>query len=91
MKYELTVILDFASGKHDEILAQISQAIEAVEGKVVQQDDWGLKQLSYPIDKKKSGHYYFFQLEMPKKAPRQLEKKLRLMTEVIRYLIVREQ
>lgn len=88
MKYELTVILDSEAKKNAQTLASIEKEINAAKGTKVQKEDWGLKHFAYPIKKKDSGHYYFYTFETAPSRIRKLGQTLRLMGEVVRYLLV---
>ena len=46
--------------------------------------------MAYEIQDMKEGYYYFITFEGPVDAPARIEKKLRIMDSVIRFLIVRQ-
>ena len=52
-------------------------------------DDWGKKQLAYEIQKMNEGFYYFIQFDAETDMPAQLEQRLRIMDNVLRYLVVK--
>ena len=90
-KYELTVVLNVKL--EDE---QRAAAIEKVKGyitrfggTVTNVDEWGKKRLAYEIQKMKEGYYYFIQFDADAACPAELEKRVRIMDNVLRYLIVR--
>jgi len=87
--YELTVVFTQASTDLTKIAKSLENLIEKAQGKVVSKEDWGIKELSYPIRKQTKGVYWFHKLELPADNVIKLDKSLRLMPEVIRYLIVR--
>ncbi len=90
-KYEIALVV---SAKVDEEVrtATVEKAKEAVTslgGQITNVDDWGIKQLAYEIQKMNEGFYYFIQFDAQPEIPGQLEQKLRIMDNVLRYLVVR--
>jgi len=72
------------------LVEKISQNISDLEGQVPQVDSWGKRRLAYAIQKHWDGFYFLMQMELPAQAVRSLERNLKLMEDVIRYLIVRK-
>ena len=72
------------------LVEKISQNISDLEGQVHQVDSWGKRRLAYAIKKHWDGFYFLLQMELPAQAVRSLERNLKLMEDVIRYLIVRK-
>ena len=58
-------------------------------GTITNVDEWGKKRLAYEIQKMKEGYYYFIQFDADAACPAELEKRVRIMDNVLRYLIVR--
>lgn len=56
--------------------------------KIVKENEWGQKPLSYTIKKQVSGFYLEFELE-GEKIPLDLEKKLLMSDNVLRHLLLR--
>ena len=87
--YELAYIADpdldeEALGALEE---QIKGWIEAANGKTTNVDRWGKRKLSYPIQKRSEGYYYFLEMEMPPEAGRAIERDLGLNEQILRYLL----
>ena len=59
-------------------------------GVVTNVDEWGKRKLAYEIQKMKEGFYYFIQFEADAACPAELEKRVRIMDNVLRYLVVRK-
>ena len=85
-KYELAVVL---SSKLEE--EERAAAIEKVQGTITNVDDWGKKRLAYEIQKMKEGFYYFIQFEAESSAPAEIESRIRIMDNVLRYLVVKNE
>ena len=92
-KYELTVVLNVKL--EDE---QRAAAIEKVKGyitrfggTVTNVDEWGKKRLAYEIQKMKEGFYYFIHFEAESTVPAEVEQRIRIMDNVLRYLCVKQE
>ena len=92
-KYELTVVVN-AKIEDDVRVATVEKVKEYVArygGTVTNVDEWGKKRLAYEIQKMKEGFYYFIQFEADATAPAEIERNVRIMENVIRYLCVRQE
>ena len=92
-KYELTVVVN-AKIQDDVRVATVEKVKEYVArygGTVTNVDEWGKKRLAYEIQKMKEGFYYFIQFEADATAPAEIERHVRIMENVIRYLCVRQE
>ena len=90
-KYELCVVLN-AKIEDDEraaIIEKIKGHIDRFGGAVTNVDEWGKKRLAYEIQKMREGFYYFIQFDANADCPAEIEKRVRITDNVIRYLIVR--
>ena len=55
-------------------------------GEIVYEEDWGLKQLAYPIQKKTSGFYYLIEFKADTQFIGMLETQYRRDERIIRFL-----
>ena len=91
-KYELAVVVS-AKVEDDVRLATLEKAKALVErfgGQITEVEDWGKKRLAYEIQHMKEGFYYFIQFEAAATSPAEIEKRIRIMDNVIRYLCIRK-
>ena len=91
-KYELAVVLS-AKLEDDERAAAIEKVqgyITRFGGTVTNVDEWGKKRLAYEIQKMHEGFYYFIQFEADAQCPAEVERHVRIMDNVLRYLVVRK-
>lgn len=91
-KYELAVVVN-AKIEDDERAATIDKVkayIERFGGTITNVDEWGKKRLAYEIQKMKEGFYYFIQFDADSTVPAELESRVRIMENVIRYLCVKQ-
>ena len=90
-KYELTVVVS-AKIEDDERAATLDKVkayVERFGGKITNIDEAGKKKLAYEIQKMSEAFYYFVQFDAEATAPAELESRLRIMDNVLRFLIVR--
>lgn len=88
--YEISCIFSgkFSEEEVKKIKENVKKLIEEVGGKILGEESWGKKQLAYPVKKENQGFYEFITFQINPLALADLEKKIRLMDEVLRYLIV---
>ena len=90
-KYELALVVN-ARIDAEARVAVVKRAqgyIERFGGTVGATEEWGKKRLAYEIQKMHEGYYYFVKFESPTTTPNELEQNMRIMDNVLRYLIVR--
>ncbi len=90
-KYELCVVLS-AKIEDDEraaTLEKVQKYITRFGGTVTNIEEWGKKKLAYEVQKMKEAYYYFVQFDAEATAPIEIENRVRIMENVIRYLCVR--
>ncbi len=92
-KYELAVVLN-AKIEDEERAAAIEKIqgyITRFGGTVTNMDEWGKKRLAYEVQKMKEGYYYFIRFDAETTAPIEIENRVRIMENVIRYLCVKQE
>ena len=89
--YELMVIFTPVLAEEDYKAAQkkFSDFITDNGGQVVHQDAWGLRSLSYPINKKTTGLYYVLEFQAPSDTNAKLEIQMNRDEHIIRHMITR--
>ena len=90
-KYELTVVVS-AKVEDEERAATVDKCkayVERFGGTITNVDDWGKRRLAYEIQHMKEAFYYFIQFDADAKAPAEIESRIRIMDNVVRFLIVR--
>ena len=90
-KYELAVVVS-AKVEDDvrvETVDKCKALIERFGGQITNVDDWGKKKLAYEIEKMNEAFYYFIQFDAECNTPAELESRVRILDNVIRYLCVR--
>ncbi|MDD3220473.1 MAG: 30S ribosomal protein S6 [Lachnospiraceae bacterium] len=91
-KYELALVVN-AKIEEEERTAVVEKAKEYVArygGNISEVEEWGKKRLAYEIQKMREGFYYFIQFEAEPTAPAEIERHVRIMDNVLRYLVIRK-
>lgn len=88
--YELVVVVksDLSADKRKELLETVKKWLDGV--KVVKEEEWGQKQLAYPIRHETTGYYLVYSLESEKGMPSDLEKRILAQENILRHLLVRK-
>ena len=92
-KYELALVLS-AKLEEEERAAALEKAksyITRFGGTITNVDEWGKKRLAYEIQKMKEGFYYFVHFEADSTVPGNVEQRIRIMDNVLRYLCVKQE
>ncbi len=91
-KYELAVVVNakIEDEQRDAVLEKVKGYITRFGGSIVDVDDWGKRRLAYEIQHMNEGFFYFIHFESDGTCPGELEKRIRIMENVLRYLCVRQ-
>ena len=91
-KYELAVVVSAKIEDEDRAatIEKVKEYITRFGGTVTEVDEWGKRKLAYEIQKMREGFYYFVRFESDAACPAEVEKHVRIMENVIRYLCVRQ-
>lgn len=89
--YELTVVLDgkASPAKKTAVTKSIEKILTMGKGKLGKVEDWGTKDLAYKIAKSTTGVFLHMPVSMESSFVKQLDNKLKMEENVIRYLIVK--
>lgn len=89
--YELTYIVasDVDEEAFRNVLTQVQQWVEELQGQITETYQWGRRKLAYQIGEYTEGYYVTQQLTMPPQTTSTLERNLRLYAPIIRHLLVR--
>ena len=71
-----------------EAVAKYTSLIKDNGGEIVSEEDWGLKQLAYPIQHKTSGFYYLIEFKAAPEFVATLETQYHRDERILRYLTV---
>jgi len=72
-----------------EAVQKFKKVITDNDGEIVHEENWGLKKLAYPIQKKSTGFYYLIEFKGPGSLVENLEVQYRRDERIIRFLTFR--
>ena len=92
-KYELAVVVSakIEDDERAQVIEKVKALVERFGGQISDVDEWGKKRLAYEIQKMKEGFYYFVHFEAESTVPAEVEQRIRIMDNVLRYLCVKEE
>lgn len=92
-KYELSLVVN--AKIEDEVrtatVDKVKSLITTFGGTITGINEAGKKRLAYEIQKMREGFYYFIQFDAEPEMPAELEQRLRIMDNVLRYLCVKQE
>jgi len=80
---------DVSNTQVDTMIKEFSQIITDGGGKVGKTEYWGLKGLAYKIKKSRKAHYALMNIEAPPAAVAEMERRMGISTDIIRFMTVR--
>ena len=75
--------------EYKKIVEKYSSFITDNGGKVEFKEDWGLRQLAYPIEKKTTGFYSYLEFQLPAENLKKLEVEFKRDENIMRFLSTR--
>ena len=92
-KYELCVVVSakIEDEERAQVIDKCKALVERFGGTITEVDEWGKKRLAYEVQKMKEAFYYFIRFEAETTAPAEIESRIRIMDNVIRYLCVKQE
>jgi small subunit ribosomal protein S6 len=80
---------DVSAQQVEAMLQSFRSLLEERGGSVAKTEYWGLKSLTYRIKKNRKAHYALMNIDAPHEAVAELERQMRLSTDIIRFLTVK--
>ena len=80
---------DASAQQVEEFTTQITGVIEQLGGKITKTENWGVRSLTYRMNKNRKAHFMFFNLDAPAAVVAEIERQERLNEDIIRYMTVR--
>ena len=80
---------DLSNAQAEGLIEHFSAVLSDNEGKVIDQEYWGLKTMAYKINKNRKGHYAFLKSDAPSSAVQEMERLRRLHEDVMRVMTIR--
>jgi small subunit ribosomal protein S6 len=80
---------DASAQQVEELTTQMTGIVEQLGGKVVKTENWGIRSLTYRMNKNRKAHFVLLNIDGPSAAISEIERQERISEDVIRYLSVR--
>jgi len=80
---------DASTQQVEELTAQMTGIVEQLGGKVVKMENWGVRSLTYRMNKNRKAHFVLLNINAPSAAVAEVERQERISEDVVRYLTVR--
>src|SRR6476660_2181699 len=80
---------DASTQQVEELTTQMTSIVERLGGKVVKMENWGVRSLTYRMNKNRKAHFVLLNIDGPSAAVAEVERQARISEDVIRYLTVR--
>ena len=80
---------DISPAQAETLMEELSGFLDKQGAKVAKSEYWGLRNLSYQINKQRKGHYSLFNIDGPAEAIHELERQHRLSDDIMRYMTIK--
>ena len=92
-KYEIMYILkaNLEDAQRKEVIEKLHSLLTNEGAKVTNVNEWGLRDLAYPIKKEIKGYYVVIKVECEPNATKEFDRKTKINNNVLRYLITVDQ
>ncbi len=80
---------DVSQTQVEALTKEFTQVIEEGQGKVTKTEYWGLKSLTFKIKKNRKAHYSLLNIEAPAAAVNEMERRMGIHTDIMRFLTVK--
>ena len=80
---------DVSTQQVETMTKEFSDIIEAGGGKIAKSEYWGVKTLNFKIKKNRKAHYALLNIDAPPAAVAEMERRMSLSTDVLRFLTIK--
>ncbi len=80
---------DVSNAQVEALTKEFTDLIEQGGGKVTKSEYWGVKGLAYKIKKSRKAHFSLLNIDAPPAAVAEMERRMGLSTEILRFLTVK--
>ncbi|MDF3076462.1 MAG: ribosomal protein [Sphingobacteriaceae bacterium] len=89
-QYETVIVLTPLLSEEiaKEAVAKFTKILTDNGAEIIQEDNWGLKKLAYPIQKKTTGYYHLTEFRAPGELISKLEVEYKRDERILRFLTV---
>lgn len=80
---------DASAQQVEELTTQFTGIVEQAGGKIVKSESWGVRSLTYRMNKNRKAHFVLLNIDAPSAAVAEVERQERISEDVLRYLTVK--
>ena len=80
---------DASAQQVEELTKQFTGIIEGLGGKITKSEYWGVKSLTFRMDKNRKAHFTLFNVDAPPAALAEVERQERISEDVLRFMTVK--
>ncbi|HWW49740.1 MAG TPA: 30S ribosomal protein S6 [Xanthobacteraceae bacterium] len=80
---------DASAQQVEELTTQITGVIEQMGGKVTKVENWGVRSLTYRMNKNRKAHFMMLNVDAPAAVVAEIERQERINEDIIRYMTIR--
>jgi len=80
---------DVSAQQVDELTTTYTELLGKNGGKVTKHEYWGVKSLSYRMNKNRKAHYTLMNIDAPHTAVAEMERQMRINEDVLRFMTIR--
>ena len=90
-KFEAVLIFspELATNKLDDEIDNFKSKLENHAAKIINEENWGLRDLSYSINKFNKAFYRFFQIETSSSIVKEINNELNQSENLLRYIFIK--
>ena len=90
-KFEVVLIInpELATNSLEKEIDDFKTRLNSQSANVISEENWGLRDLSYSINKFKKAFYRFLQIEAPGSIVKNISKELNQSENLIRYIFIK--
>ena len=90
-KFEVVLIInpELATNSLEKEIDDFKTKLISQSGNLISEENWGLRDLSYSINKFKKAFYRFLQIEAPGSIVKNISKELNQSENLIRYIFIK--
>ncbi len=90
-KYETLFVLQSELGEAQvkEVIERTRKLIESMQGTIDEVQEWGVRELAYPIQKQFRGIYTLLRYTSPPAVVQEVERNFKILDDVLRFVSVR--
>ena len=80
---------DASTQQVEQLTTQMTGIVEQAGGKVTKTENWGVRSLTYRMNKNRKAHFVLLNIDAPGAVVEELERQNRINEDIIRYMTVR--